>query len=132
MPESGEITQLLRLVQSGDKSAESQLLELLYSDLRRLAARYLGRERRDHTLQPTALLNEAYMRLVSQGHRDWQSRSHFVAAAAQAMRYVLVDWARARSAKKRGGRLQRVTLDSGAAFIESWPEQLVDLDTALR
>ena len=132
MSELGEITQLLRLAQAGDKSAESKLLELLYSDLRRLAAAYLGRERRDHTLQPTALLHEAYLRLASQGPKDWKSRSHFLAAAAQAMRHVLVDWARARSAKKRGGRLHRIDLESAQAVTECWPEQLLDLDAALR
>jgi RNA polymerase sigma factor (TIGR02999 family) len=130
--ELGEITQLLRLAHAGDKSAESKLLELLYSDLRRLAAAYLGRERRDHTLQPTALLHEAYLRLASQGPKDWKSRSHFLAAAAQAMRHVLVDWARARSAKKRGGRLHRIDLESAQAVTECWPEQLLDLDAALR
>jgi hypothetical protein len=111
MSELGEITRLLHLAQTGDKLAESKLLDLSYSDLRRLAAAYLARERRDHTLQPTALLHEAYLRLTSQGPKDWKSRSHFVAAAAQAMHYVLVDWAGARSAKKRGGRMQRVNLD---------------------
>ena len=131
MPEFGEITELLRLARAGDKSAESKLFELLYSDLRRVAVAYLGRERRDHTLQPTALLHEAYLRLAGQGAKDWKNRSHFVAVAAQAMRYVLVDWARAKSARKRGGRMHRIDLDSAQAFTEAWPEQLLDLDTAL-
>jgi RNA polymerase sigma factor (TIGR02999 family) len=132
MSELGEITQLLRLTQAGDKSAESKLIELLYGDLRRLAAAYLSRERRDHTLQPTALLHEAYLRLAGQGTKEWLSRSHFVAAAAQAMRYVLVDWARARSATKRGGRMVRIDLDKAPVFTETWPAQMLDLDAALR
>ncbi len=132
MSNPGEITQLLRLAQAGDRSAESKLLELLYGDLRRLAAAYLKRERRDHTLQPTALLHEAYLRLLGQNHREWKSRSHFLAAAAQAMRHVLVDWARAHSAKKRGGLMKKVELDAAKVSSEIWPEQILDLDAALR
>lgn len=132
VPELGEITQLLRLARAGDKPAESKLFELLYSDLRRLAAAYLGRERRDHTLQPTALLNEAYVRLAGQGPKNWQNRSHFLAVAAQAMRFVLVDWARAKTARKRGGRMHKVELNSLHSFTEGSPEQLLDVDNAIK
>src|SRR5215831_9397055 len=84
MSERGEITQLLNLSRAGDKAAESRLMELLYSELRRLAAAYMRRERKDHSLQPTALLNEAYLRLSGNNAKEWKSRAHFVAIAAQA------------------------------------------------
>jgi RNA polymerase sigma factor (TIGR02999 family) len=131
MSENGEITHLLGLAYEGDKKAEARVFELLYNDLRRLAASYVGRERRGHTLQPTALLNEAYLRLVSTGWSDWKSRSQFLAAAAKVMRHVLVDWARARCSKKRGGRWVRIELDRAEVQISASPEQILDLDRAL-
>jgi RNA polymerase sigma-70 factor, ECF subfamily len=97
----GEITRLLQRYRGGDRAAEEEVFRLLYGELRRLAETYLRRERRDHDLQPTGLINEAYLRLVSQRDREWVSRGHFVAVAAQVMRQVLVDYARRTSAEKR-------------------------------
>jgi RNA polymerase sigma-70 factor, ECF subfamily len=99
------ITALLAQAQGGKQEKIDQLMQLLYGELRRLAASYLRRERIGHTLQPTALVNEAYLRLVEQDGTDWKNRSHFLAIAAQAMRRVLVDHARRGHAAKRGGPL---------------------------
>lgn len=109
-PESaGEITQLLDALQRGDERAKSRLVALVYGELRKRAAHYMCRERRDHTLQPTELVNEAYLRIFSQG-LDFQSRAHFFAIASNAMRHVLVDHARARGAARRPGGRARVEL----------------------
>lgn len=101
---------LLQRATHGDAHAASQLMPLVYDELRRLAASYVRRERRGQTLQPTALVHEAYMRLVKPGDRPWTGRTHFVAIAAMSMRQVLVDRARRRDAAKRGGGIERVTL----------------------
>ena len=132
MPESNEITRLLRLARDGDRFAEQRVFHLLYADLRRMAAACLKRERRDHTLQPTALVHEAYLRLASQLDRDYNNRAHFMAVAAQVMRRVLVDWARARGASKRGGDVQRVELREASAQAPNWSAQMLDLDRALQ
>src|ERR1043166_9031751 len=91
---------------AGNADAMTRLMPIVYRELRRLAAHYMGQERSDHTLQPTALVHEAYLRLVGQADRDWQNRAHFFAVAAQAMRTVLVDHARANLAQKRGAGQQ--------------------------
>lgn len=104
---------MLSDMQSGHRSAAEQLLPLVYDELRGLADRFLRRERRDHTLQPTALVHEAYLRLVHQDRVQWQGRAHFYAVAAQAMRRILINHARARDANKRGGERERVTLCDG-------------------
>jgi RNA polymerase sigma factor (TIGR02999 family) len=105
------ITQLLIRWNNGDEAALEKLMPLVYSELRRLASNYLRRERQGHTLQPTALVNEAYLRLVDQTHSRWQNRAQFYGIAANLMRRILVDHARQRNAEKRGGsKLQRVSV----------------------
>ena len=118
------VTELLLAWGGGDPGAFDKLLPLVYDELRRLAAHYLQRERPGHILQPTALVHEAYLRLVDQTRTDWQNRAHFFGAASLVMRRVLVDQARQHKAAKRGGAEQRVTLDEGLAFA---PEREVDL-----
>ena len=105
----GQVTQLLKAMALGDQRAADDLLPLVYAELHRLARSYMRRERSDHTLQATALINEAYLRLA-QEDTDWNSREHFMGVAANTMRRVLVDYARARKAEQRGGRLQKVEL----------------------
>jgi len=111
----GEITQLLVKARNGDHEAESALVPLVYDELRRLARRYMRHERPDHTLQATALVHEAYLKLIEQREITWQSRAHFFGVAAQLMRRLLVDHARARLAQKRGGSQQRISLDVALA-----------------
>lgn len=106
-----QITALLAKLSNGEREVEAQLIPLVYEELRRLARHYMRLERRNHTLQPTALVHEAYARLVQQPQVPWQSRAHFFATAAQLMRHILVDHARAHRAGKRGGLQQQVTLD---------------------
>ncbi len=114
----------------GRPVAASRLLPLVYDELRRLAARYMARERREHTLQPTALVHEAYVRLIDGTRVDWQGKTHFFAIAAIQMRRVLVEHARSRKAQKRGGDRCRVSLNSGIAAV---PDELdmIQLDEAL-
>jgi RNA polymerase sigma factor (TIGR02999 family) len=114
--ETGDITVLLRAWRAGDRSALDRLTPLVYGELRRLAYKFMRQERRGHTLQATALVNEAYMRLVDIRAVDWQDRAHFMAVAAQTMRRVLVDAARARAAEKRGGDMERA--DGGASGVD--------------
>ena len=132
MGDRDDITQLLLLARAGDEIAEAKLFQILYSDLRRVAAGCLRRERPDHTLQPTELVNEAYLRLASQLDKDWQNRAHFLAVAAQVMRRVLVDWARARGTAKRGGGLRKVELNESSSQVQSWSERILDLEQALQ
>lgn len=122
-------TALLVRWKNGDRNALDQLLPLVYEELRRLARSYLRRERSQHTLQSTALVHEAYLRLVDQ-NVDWQSRAHFFGIAAQMMRRILVDHARARHAAKRGDGL-KVTLDEGMAQAEAQSLDVLALDRAL-
>ncbi len=122
-------TALLIRWKSGDSSALDQLLPLVYDELRRLARYYLQRERSEHTLQSTALVHEAYLRLVDQ-NVDWQSRAHFFGIAAQMMRRILVDHARSRNAAKRGDGL-KVTLDEKMALAEAQSLDVIALDSAL-
>jgi RNA polymerase sigma-70 factor (ECF subfamily) len=125
-------TELLRAWGHGDSDAFDQLAPLVNDELRRLARRQMARERPGHTLQATALVNEAYLRLVDVTGVPWQSRAHFFALAARMMRRILVDHARARDNSRRGGGVQRVSLDE-ALVISSEPDQdLVRLDEALR
>jgi RNA polymerase sigma factor (TIGR02999 family) len=126
-----EITQLLSRTRQGDHRAQEELLPLVYDTLRQLAANCMRNERRDHTLQPTALVHEAYLRLVGREHDQWQSRAHFFAVASQTMRHLLVDHARSRVAGKRGGRRQRVELNERLLYAEDHPEELLALDAAL-
>lgn len=123
---TGEASRLLARAAAGDNRAASHLLPLVYDELRRLAGGYLRRERPGQTLQPTALVHEAYMRLVKPGDQPWTGRTHFLAIAAVSMRQVLVDRARRRHAAKRGGERQRITLDEGLLPAPS-PDAGVDL-----
>src|SRR6266852_3918297 len=110
VPSKAEITRWLAAYQGGDPDALEKLLPLVYDELHRQAMRFFGRERAGHTLQPTALVNEVYLRLVNQREIAWQNRAQFFAIAAQMMRRILVSHARARQASKRGGAEQRITL----------------------
>lgn len=128
----GDVTLLLQRCGAGDRAALDALVVVLHRELRRLAASYLRRERAGHSLQPTALVNEAYLRLVDQGRVTWQNRSHFFGVAAQVMRRLLVDHARRRLSAKRGAAGVRVPLaDYDAAQVQR-PASLVALDDALR
>jgi RNA polymerase sigma-70 factor, ECF subfamily len=126
-----QVTRLLKDWAAGDTTATDQLLTVVYSELHRLARRSMNRERRDHTLQATALVNEAYMRLVAQRDVEWQSRVHFLAIAAQCMRRILVDHARTRLSQKRGGDARRVALDDELVVTEDRWSALTHLDDAL-
>ena len=137
-PESSEITVLLKAWASGDAAALDQLTPLVYDELRRLARRYMRNERAGNTLQTTALVNEAYLRLVDAKRVGWQDRVHFFAVSAQMMRRILVDAARARGSAKRGGQVKRVT-HSGAFNLDEIPDvstgrdrELVEIDDALK
>jgi RNA polymerase sigma factor (TIGR02999 family) len=132
MDRPGDVTLLLRQVKAGDGAAESRLLELVYPQLRRIARNYLSRERTGHTLQPTALVNEAYLQLVGQLEKDWQNRSHFYAVAAQLMRRILVDHARQRKAAKRDGNRQRVELTDALAISGDRLDEILAIDEALK
>jgi RNA polymerase sigma factor (TIGR02999 family) len=126
-----EITQLLRQWSEGDRAALDQLMPVVHQELRKLANGYLRGERPGHTLQPTALINEAYMRLVGQNFPEWQSRKHFYGVAAQLMRQILVEHARGRTASKRGGGGQKLPLDEAINFSQEQAAELVALDDAL-
>ena len=130
-PAAGDVTQLLADVQNGRPDAASQLMPLVYEELRRLARRQMRRERSDHTLQATALVHEAYFRLVNQPERSWQNRTHFIRIAAQVMRRMLIDHARARLTAKREGGLQRVPLEEPLLFTEEQSDELLALNEAL-
>jgi RNA polymerase sigma factor (TIGR02999 family) len=125
-----EITQLLLEWSNGDKTALDKLMPRVYEELRKMARHYMAAERPDHTLQSTALINEAYLRLIDHKEMRWQNRAHFFAVAAQAMRRVLVDHARSRDAAKRGGGAINASLEE-AAEIPAKTVELVALDAAL-
>jgi RNA polymerase sigma-70 factor, ECF subfamily len=128
----GEVTQLLKAMAHGDPHAADDLLPLIYAELHRLAKGYMRRERPEHTLQPTALINEAYMRLAQESI-DWNNRQHFIAIAANVMRRVLVDHARAHNAEQRGGGvLQRVEMQDELAISPEKLEEVMLLDEALK
>ena len=126
----GQVTVLLKAMKGGDSSAADRLFPLVYQELHRLAETYMHRERKDHTLQPTALINEAYLRLAREDI-DWQNREHFIGVAANVMRRVLVDHARARNAAMRGGGLVRVELEDNVAVSEERSDEVLLLDDAL-
>ena len=126
-----EVTRLLADWSGGDAGALERLIPLVQPELHRLAHHYMSREGVGHTLQTTALLNEAYLHLVDDPKRNWQNRTHFVAAAAQLMRRIMVDHARERCSLKRGGGALRVTLDDTALVTEKRSEELLALDEAL-
>jgi RNA polymerase sigma factor (TIGR02999 family) len=126
-----QITQLLVAWGDGDTDALEKLTPLVYDELHRLARRYMGRERPGHTLQTTALVNEAYVRLIDWKNVQWQNRAHFYAVSAQIMRRILVDFARARDYAKRGGGARKVSLDEAAMISGGRGRDLVALDEAL-
>lgn len=126
------LTVLLAKIKEGDKGAVDELVPIAYAELRRLADSYLRNERTNHTLQPTALVNEAYLRLVGQDQPDYRNRSHFFGVAAQLMRQILVDHARSRNAGKRGGGEANIAFDSVADLSDSRPDAFLDLDFALQ
>jgi RNA polymerase sigma factor (TIGR02999 family) len=130
-PSQREVTELLLAWGQGQESALQQLVPLVHQELKRLARRYMAGERPDHTLQTTALVNEAYMRLVDCQRVDWQDRAHFFAISARMMRRILVDYARSRGYQKRGGRAQRITLEEGVPEAPQPRIELMALDEAL-
>jgi len=125
------VSQLLQRWSDGDKEALDRLMPLVYSELRRMARRYMWQQPSGHTLQTTALIHEAYLRLVGQEEKRWESRAHFFGVAAQAMRHILVDYARARHAGKRGGDARVVSLEEATIVSEERAAELVALDDAL-
>ena len=131
-PSPMEITQLLIAWGRGEQAALERLAPLVYDELRRLAHRYMGRERPGHTLQTSALVNEVYLRLVDSSHVRWQNRVHFFAVSAQLMRRILVDFARGRNNLKRGGDVRRVSLDEALLVSNEHSTDLVALDEALK
>lgn len=126
-----DITQLLSKVTAGDREAQSKLISIVYDELHRLASYYMRQERPDHTLQPTALVHEAFLKLFEQQDMTWENRKHFFAVAAQVMRRILVDHARTRNAQKRGAGRQRIELESAAVWAEDRPRDLLVIDEAL-
>ena len=130
-PERGDVTQLLNEMAKGDSGAAEKLLPLVYSELHRLAASYMRRERPDHTLQATALINEAYLRL-SKENAEWNSREHFIGMAANVMRHVLVDYARAHNAQQRDGGMKRVEMQDDLAISTEKLEEVLSLNEALK
>lgn len=132
MPSPTEVTQILQEASAGDRSAVDRLLPVVYDELRRLAQSHLARERPDHTLQATALVHEAYLKLIDQTRVKWQNRAHFFAVAAQAIRRILIDHARAKGRRKRGGDADRVSLDEVLTLsVEQPSTDLLALDEAL-
>ncbi|HXJ92691.1 MAG TPA: sigma-70 family RNA polymerase sigma factor [Terriglobia bacterium] len=131
MSEPHEITELLHAWSRGEPGALEKLTPLVYKELHGLARRYMAQERSGHTLQTTALVNEAYLRLASAGDAGWESRAHFFAASARAMRRILVDWARSRQATKRGGEVKPLQLEEALALTDEHDPDLVALDDAL-
>ena len=127
----GTVTQLLMRFREGDRDVEDELFRVMYSEMHRLAARYLRDERIDHTLQPTALINEAFIRLIGQRQKDWANRSHFVAVAAQIMRRILVDSARRVRAAKRGSGQVTVPIADDSMAPKSDAETILQIDVAL-
>jgi len=125
------VTQFLQQWSGGDDAALAELTPLVYEELRRLAHHYMEGQRPDHTLQTTALVNEAYLRLADQTNPNWQSRAHFFAVAARAMRQILVSYARSNRAQKRGGGGVRVDLDEAALVSPQESKEIVDLHEAL-
>lgn len=131
MSDSVQVTQMLLDASRGDRGALDALLPLVYQELRRLAGHYMRREREAHTLSPTALVHEAYLRLVDQRRVDWRNRAQFVGVAADMMRRILVNHARDRRAQKRGGDAERVTISLAEGLLDGPDVGLIALDEAL-
>jgi RNA polymerase sigma factor (TIGR02999 family) len=126
------VTELLRAWSAGNQTALDQLIPVVHGELKRIARRYMARERQGHTLQPSALVNEAFLRLVDVHGVPWQDRAHFFALSAQMMRRILVNYALARGAGKRGGAVRHVSLDDAMVVTPSRDSELVELDAALQ
>ena len=131
MADRGEVTQLLAQIREGDEQAAAQLVPLVYKELRRIASAMMRRERPDHTLQPTAVVHEAFIRLMDGEQARFENRAHFFAIAARSMRRVLVDYARRRLADKRGGEVQQVELEDDIALTAPQSVEVLGLDQAL-
>jgi RNA polymerase sigma factor (TIGR02999 family) len=131
-PSTHEVTQLLLAWSDGDHTALDKLTPLVYEELRRMAHRYMSHERPGHTLQTTALVNEAYLRLVNREAVQWQNRAHFFGIAAQVMRHILVDHARSHAYKKRGGGTQTISLDEAMVVSQDRAAEVVALDDVLK
>ena len=129
---AGSITRLLLNWREGDKTALDRLVPLVYREMRRLAGYYMRRQRADHTLQTSALINEAYLRLIDHKNMRWENRAHFFAVAAQAMRRILVDHARCLAYQKRGGGALMVSFDEAVIGAEERAAELISLDDALK
>ncbi len=126
-----EITRILKSWSGGNRQAVDDLMPLVYDELHKVAQQYLRRQRTDHTLQPTALVNEAYLKLIDISDVDWEDRAHFFAFASQTMRHILVDYARAQSREKRGGGAQKLSLDEAVSYSKETEVDLLALDEAL-
>ena len=131
-PRSPDVTALLMELTNGNREAASELMPIVYDELRKLAGRYMRRERTDHTLQATALLHEAYLKLVQQQEANWQSRAHFFGIAAQVMRHILIDHARGHTSEKRGGGKRPVPLEEALIFTPEKSLELLRLDESLQ
>lgn len=127
-----DVTRWLLEWSTGDREALTKLLPMVYDELHRLASSYMQRERPGHTLQPTALVHEAFLKLVDQRRIEWRNRAQFFGVAAQVMRRILVDHARARQGAKRGGDAPRISLDESAVASHERPPELIELDAALQ
>ena len=130
-PTQSNVTSLLEAWNAGDQSAAAEVLPLVYEELRRIAGRYCRHERVDHTLQATAIVHEAYLRLVEDSGVQWKNRPHFVGTVAHLMRRILVDYARQRNTGKRGGKAAKVTLTEAVVLSTERSPDLLELDTAL-
>lgn len=131
MSENQDVTVLLSALTRGDEAAASKLMPVVYNELRRLAGAYMRRERVDHTLQATALVHEAYIKLIDQRSVNWQSRAHFFGVSAQLMRRILIDHARGHTREKRGGDAKKVSLDDVFLFAEQQADELIAVDDSL-
>ena len=129
-PNTGEVTRLLKAMHDGDSAAAEHLLPLVYAELHRIASAYMRRERDGHTLQPTALINEAYLRLVGEDI-EWTNRAHFIGLSAHVMRRVLVDYARQHNAERRAGGLKRVEMNDNLAISPERLDEVIFLDEAM-
>lgn len=125
------ISLILKDWSSGKNEAVDELMPVIYDELKKIAAQYLRKERREHTLQPTELAHEAYLKLIDISNVDWQDRAHFFAVSAQVIRHILVDYARAKLTDKRGGAAERIVLDEAVSFSEEPDTDLLALDEAL-
>ena len=132
MSASHSVTQLLEQWNKGDHAALDKLMPIVYEELRKMARRHMSRQNPGHTLQTTAVIHEAYLRLVKQKQKHFQNRAHFFGVAAQAMRHILVDYARARQTDKRGGLARHISLEEAALVSQERASELVAFDEALR